>query len=78
MINPDMTLLDWFAGQILASGVLDKDMPTVGESAKMLGIPANEYAYEIHWPVLRAKRAYEAAKAMLKMRYSIAVKWEVE
>jgi hypothetical protein len=62
-----MSLRDWFAGQILASGVIDtEDCGSVGDAMKELGI--TNYDHRMHWPMLRAKRAYEAADAMLAER----------
>lgn len=62
-----MTLRDWFAGQILASGILDTvEGGSVEDAKKELGV--QDYDYQIHWPMLRAKYAYKAADAMIAER----------
>lgn len=62
----EMTLLDYFAGQILASGVLDEEDGTMQEAARELDIA--DYHPRIHWPRLRAKHAYDAAEALMNER----------
>lgn len=66
-----MSLRDWFAGQILASGVIDsEESGTVADAEAELGLEKGTYTWKKHWPALRAKRAYEAADAMLAARDS--------
>ena len=63
---PALSLRDYFAAHILASGVIDKELGLpIEEAADELGIPVSEYTWSIHWPILRAKRVYEAADAMV-------------
>jgi hypothetical protein len=64
-----MTLRDWFAGQILASGtIVAGESDTVASAEAELGLEKGTYTWKVHWPVLRAKRAYQAADAMLAAR----------
>lgn len=67
--SPGMSLRDWFAGQALASGIIDLgEEGTVADAAEQLGIPAEDYIGKIHWPIVRAKRAYKIADSMLAER----------
>tara|TARA_R110000868_G_scaffold109554_2_gene297727 strand:+ start:994 stop:1287 length:294 start_codon:yes stop_codon:yes gene_type:complete len=65
---PGMTLRDWFAGQVIASGVLENENGTIESAAKELGIPIADYDCKIHWPLLVAKYAYQRADAMIAER----------
>jgi len=67
--QPGMSLRDYFAGQILASGTIDsEESGTMADAETELGLNKGEYTWKKHWPQLRAKRAYEAADAMLAAR----------
>lgn len=66
----EITLMDWFAGQVLASGVIDRESLTISECANELGIAKNDWRNERDWPKVRALKAYVAAQAMMEIRQS--------
>ena len=68
ILAKDATLRDMFAGQALVNYSDFETGGTLEEAAKVLGVPAQEYSYEIHFPIIVARRCYQIADAMLAER----------
>lgn len=45
--------------------VCEEECGTVADAARELGIEAKEYNYNVHWPILAAKRCYVLADAFI-------------
>ncbi len=63
-----MTLRDYFAAWAIAIAHEAEGGGTIGDAEKQLGLESGKYRFEIHYPILLAKRAYAFADAMLKVR----------
>ena len=61
-----MTLRDYFAAKALA--LTGEDDVSVTDVCELLGMDRKEYRREKHWPEYAARRAYEYADAMIRVR----------
>lgn len=63
-----MTLRDYFAAKALDWAHDCETGGTIGDAEKELGLKPGEYRFNLHYPILLARRAYSLADAMLKAR----------